>query len=398
MSVGRKMKVQEIAVIGAGRMGAGIAQLAATHGCRVRLIDVDADVLAHAAESINKRLDRSIEKGRMNRAQRDAVLGSISTSETISDLDSIDLAIETVVEDLSIKRKVLAQLESAVPDSAVLATNTSSLSITRIAESLSDPSRLIGMHFFNPAPAMPLVEIVAGEASDRSHVDAAFSVARSWGKTAVLAKDTPGFIVNRIARGFYLEALRLLAEGVGGVDEIDQVVRRHGRFRMGPFELMDFIGLDVSLAVGTSIWERFHKPTRLEPHEIQKQLVASGHLGRKSRRGFYSYKYDTPLPAYQVDRRSFQLSPLLSDVMLAFSIKAGAVEAGSTEQYMLCRILGAVINEAALAYEEAIASADDIDIAMVKGANYPTGPLVWADEIGHRTVRGMLKALNNSVA
>lgn len=390
--------VKSIAVVGAGTMGAGIAQLAATHGGHVRLIDVDPEVLQHASEAINKRLDRSIEKGRITRAQRDTILGDISTSETINDLGEVELAIEAVVEDLSVKCQVMAQLEAAVPDSAVLATNTSSLSVTRIAESLKDASRLVGMHFFNPAPAMPLVEIVAGRASGKSQLDAACEAARKWGKTPVVAKDTPGFIVNRVARGFYLEALRLLGEGVGGVDEIDQVMRTHGRFRMGPFELMDMIGLDVNLAATTSIWERMNRPARFKPHEIQRRLVEQGHLGRKTRRGFYSYEYDTPLPACQVERRSFQLSPLMADVMLVSSVRAGAVDAGSTEQFMLCRILGAIINEAGLAYEEGIASSDDIDIAMTKGVNYPAGPLALADEIGHRTVRGLLKALNGSVA
>ncbi|MFQ5591984.1 MAG: 3-hydroxyacyl-CoA dehydrogenase NAD-binding domain-containing protein [Phycisphaerae bacterium] len=392
------MAVTSVAVVGAGTMGSGIAQLAATHGCRVRLIDVDSNALNRATRDISQLLHRSAEKPESTAARRGATLGSVSTAESVSDVGDVGLAIEAVVEDLDVKCRVLADLEAAIPVSAILATNTSTLSIGQLAQSLRAPSRLIGMHFFNPATTIPVIEVISGEAEDRTWSDAAMRVARSWGKTPVLTKDTPGFIVNRVARGFYLEALRLLAEGVGGVDEVDQVMRMHGRFQKGPFELMDLVGVDVSLAVTTSIWERMNRSTRLEPHDIQKRLVKHGYLGCKTSRGFYSYLYEAPVPACIVERRSFQISPLMADVMSAFCLKAGAVDAGSTEQYMLCRILGAIINEAALTYDEGVASADDIDLAMVKGATHPRGPLEWADEIGHRTVRGMLKALNASVA
>lgn len=378
-------------------MGAGIAQLAATHGCVVHLIDVNGDVLAHSIASITKRLDRSVEKRRIDQGERGAILERIKPDDAIRGLADVELAIEAVVEDIAVKRKVFGALEETVPPSAVLATNTSSLSITEIAEGVKSRARVIGMHFFNPAPIMPLVEIIAGQASDESCIDAAFQTARAWGKTAVLVKDTPGFIVNRVARGFYLESLRMLGEGVAGVDEIDVVLRTHGGFRMGPFELMDLVGLDVNFAVSTSVWQQLGKPTRLEPHGIQASLVERGHLGRKSGRGFYDYGHDAPIAAQGVDRRSFELSPLLSDAMLVFATRAGAIEAGATEQYILCRVLGAIINEAALAYAEQVASPADIDIAMVKGTNYPKGPLAWADDIGHRTVRGLLKGLNSAV-
>lgn len=389
--------MKNIAVVGAGTMGAGIAQLAAQHGCAVHLIDVNRDVLKQALAGIGQRLDRLVEKDRIDVAERDAIHKRIHASDVIEGLGDVELAIEAVIEDLAIKHTVFADLEAATSDATVLATNTSSLSISRIAEGAKVPGRIVGMHFFNPAPIMPLVEVIAGEASEEAALDAAVEVAKSWGKVPVRVKDTPGFIVNRVARGFYLEALRLLEEGVAGIDEIDHIIRKHGGFRMGPFELMDLVGLDVNYAVSRSVWEQMGKPARLTPHDIQRKLVEQGHLGRKTGRGFYSYAMENPLPAYPVDRQSFRLSPLLNDVMLAFCTKAGAIEATGTEQYILCRILGAVINEAGMAYSDGIASSGDIDVAMTKGTNYPKGPLAWADEIGHRTVRGTLKALNGTV-
>jgi 3-hydroxybutyryl-CoA dehydrogenase len=254
------------------------------------------------------------------------------------------------------------------------------------------------MHFFNPAPIMSLVEIIVGGRSAAAAVEAGFTAATSWGKTAVRAKDTPGFIVNRVARGYYLEALRLLGEGVAGIDEIDNVMRVHGGFKMGPFELMDLVGLDVNLAVSTSIWQQMGRHPRFTPHEIQQKCVEQGSLGRKTGQGFYAYKTGVPrVSAYPVDRRSFQLSPLLSGAVRAFAERAGARNAGSTEQYVFARILSAILNEAALALDEGVASREDIDIAMQKGTNYPKGPLAWTDEIGPRTVRGLLKAVNDGV-
>ncbi len=389
--------IQTIAVVGGGTMGAGIAQLAAKHGCTVHLIDIDQGMLDRAVDGITKRLDRSVEKGKTSQADRDVQLARIVTSTEITGLDNVQLAIEAVVENIDIKHKVFQSLQDATPDSAVLATNTSSLSVSSIAEAVSDPSRVIGMHFFNPAPVMPLVEVIAGQQSAEASVDLAFQAATAWGKVPVRAKDTPGFIVNRVARGYYLEALRLLGEGVAGVDEIDLVMRTHGAFRMGPFELMDLVGLDVNFAVSTSVWEQMDRHARFTPHDIQKSLVEQNHLGRKTGRGFYLYDGDTPIPAYPVERKSFQLSPLFSDAMLAFCVKAGATEATSTEQYVFSRILAAILNEAGSAYSASVASSDDIDTAMTKGTNYPRGPLAWADDIGHRTVRGVLNGLNASV-
>jgi len=378
-------------------MGAGIAQLAATHGWSASLIDSNAAALERGLAGIAKELQRQVDKGRLAPDQREAALGRIRPSDAIRDLHEAEIAIEAVIENLTVKQEVFSALEDALPAGAILATNTSSLSVTRIADSVSDPSRVIGMHFFNPAVVMPLVEIIAGRQSDAAYLDQAAAIACSWGKTVVHARDTPGFIVNRVARGYYLEALRALGEGIGGVDEIDAVMRTHGGFKMGPFELMDLVGLDVNLAVSTSVWEQMGKPARLAPHPIQQNLVSEGKLGRKTGRGFYRYEDARAVAAYPVDRRSFHLSPLLSETMRSFSQRAGAHDAGSTEQYVFSRILGAIINEAGLALGDGIASAQDIDLAMVAGTNYPKGPLAWAESIGYRTVRGLLSAINEAV-
>ncbi len=392
-----KSDVRNIAVVGAGTMGAGIAQLAAQFGCTVSLIDVNRQVLNKGLADIKKRFDRSVEKGRLSARQGDEAFARIKPAEKIEKLSDVQLAIEAVVENLAVKRKVFEALDQATDKSATLATNTSSLPVSQIAESVADPARVVGMHFFNPAPIMPLVEVIAGQQSDTAHVDAAFDVATAWGKTAVRVKDTPGFIVNRVARGYYLEALRLLGEGAADISEIDGIMRTLCKFRMGPFELMDLVGLDVNLAVSTSVHQQMDNHARFTPHDIQRNLVEQGRLGRKTKQGFYRYDDGAVLPAYRTPRQNIDLSPLLSDTIRAFSYAAGAVDAGATEQFVIARILGAIINEAGLAFADRIASSDDIDTAMMKGTNYPNGPLSWSDEIGHRTVSGLLRALNESV-
>ncbi len=393
--------IQSIAVIGAGTMGAGIAQLAAMNGCAVHLLDVQTELVQRGIENIKRNLNRGVEKGKLSEADRNAALDLVIPVDTKAKgclPTDVELVIEAVVEVLEIKQDVFKKLDAATRPKTVLATNTSSLSVSRIAEAVRDPSRVVGMHFFNPAPLMPLVEVIAGRTSAQWAIDAAVQAAKSWDKIAVVAKDTPGFIVNRVARGYYLEALRLLDEGVAGVDEIDNIMRVHGGFKMGPFELMDLVGLDVNLAVSTSVWEQMNKHPRFTPHDIQKKLVADGHLGRKTNRGFYSYADGHSLPAFSVDRRSFQLSPLLRDAVRTFAERAGAAQAGITEQYVVARLLGAILNEAAIAFGENVATREDIDTAMVKGTNYPKGPMAWIDEIGPRTIRGVLKGLNTSAA
>ncbi len=284
------MTRQTIGIVGAGTMGAGIAETALSHGFAVVLYDVSEEILTRARERIRDGLARQVRHGRLTAEDAEKALARLRLTTDLDELGLAGLIIEAAPEDLTLKRDLFARLDRAAPPAAILASNTSSLSITALAEGAQRPQRIVGMHFFNPAPIMPLVEIIPGAATADDVVAAAAAAARALGKTPVEARDTPGFIVNRIARPFYLEALRLLADGVASVDTIDRIVRAAGGFRMGPFELLDLIGLDVNLAVTRSVYEASGQEPRFRPHPIQEQMVRAGRLGRKSGRGFYVYE------------------------------------------------------------------------------------------------------------
>lgn len=278
-----------VAVIGAGTMGAGIAQVAATHGHPVLLFDADAAAIERGLDGIAKILTRSVDKGRLEAGERDAILGRIAPAKALADLAPAALVVEAIVERLDVKQSVFGELEGIVAADVILASNTSSLSITAIGATLDKPGRLVGMHFFNPAPLMRLVEVVVGLATDAGVRDTIVETAAAWGKSPVVAKSTPGFIANRIARPFYSESLRLLEEQAAEVATLDAVLRDCGGFRMGPFQLMDLIGTDVNLSVTRSVWEAFHYDPRYAPSLLQEELVASGRNGRKSGHGWYEY-------------------------------------------------------------------------------------------------------------
>lgn len=408
-----------VLVIGAGTMGAGIAQVAAMRGWDVVLQDAAPGAAERGAAGIRAQLDRLVEKGKMTDEARATALGRLRTAATLEDAAEgivglqdrrtggrsetcataetcSALAIEAVVERLEVKREIFQRLEALLPGSTVLATNTSSLSVSAIAEGLRDPSRVIGMHFFNPAPLMPLVEVIAGRASASEAVSIGTETARAWGKTAVRAKDTPGFIVNRVARGYYLEALRLLGEEISTVEKIDRVMKELGGFRMGPFELMDLVGLDVNLAVSTSVWEQMNRHARFTPHDIQRNLVAEGRLGRKTSRGFYAYDGPAPTPAVLGRKGDLMMSAEMQRAVHAFADAAGVEDRHDACRLIFARVLCAVLNEAALALEEGVASEADIDTAMKLGTNYPHGPLEWARRIGTSVVGRALRALNTA--
>jgi 3-hydroxybutyryl-CoA dehydrogenase len=287
-----------VAVVGAGTMGAGIAQVALVAGHEVRVYDAAPDAAPRAVRGILGRLDRLVEKGRMTAADRDAAGARLSAVTSLADLAGAELAVEAVVEDLAVKQDLFTALEDLLAPDALLATNTSSLSVTAIGAALERPGRLVGMHFFNPAPLMKLVEVVSGLATDAAAIDRVVALATAWGKTPVRCASTPGFIVNRVARPFYGEALRALEEHIASPATIDAVMRESGGFRMGPFELMDLIGLDVNLAVSTSVWQATGYDARYAPTWTQQEYVAAGWLGRKAGRGFYAYGDDaTTRPA-----------------------------------------------------------------------------------------------------
>ena len=280
----------KLAVIGAGTMGIGIAQVAAEAGHNVIIYDLDAAAIEKSLTALRQRVDGQLERGKRSADSARALLARFTPTTSLHDLADVGLVVEAIVENIQVKQTLFADLEAICADSTIFASNTSSLSITAIAASLRRPERFAGMHFFNPAPVLPLVEIVSGLATDQGVADTLYATAKAWGKSPVYTKSTPGFIVNRVARPFYAEGLRLLEEGAAEAASIDAIMRESGGFRMGPFELMDLIGHDVNYAVTESVFNAFYQDPRFKPSLIQQELLKAGFLGRKSGRGFYHYQ------------------------------------------------------------------------------------------------------------
>jgi len=353
----------DIAVVGAGTMGAGIAESAALAGLSVVVMDVREEALDLGRVTIEKDLDRRVKKGRLSDEERRASMDRISTTTALEACADAPVVIEAVVEDMAVKSKVFGALEGVVASEAVLATNTSSLSVAGIAAATEHPERVLGMHFFNPVPAMRLVEIVAGPSTHSSAVSRVEGIAERLGKTSIRVSDTPGFVVNRVARPFYLEALRLVEAG-GEPGRIDAAIRGAG-FRMGPLQLADLIGNDVNLAVSESLFERYYYHPRFRPSHLQRSMVEGGLLGRKSGRGFYDYRAEET-------RGDHEIEP---------------------SEDLALRVISCIVNEAFLALSEGVATAEDIDRAMKLGANYPKGPFEWGEEIGARSIVETLDSL-----
>jgi len=364
-------KALVVGVVGAGAMGSGIAQVAAAAGHRVVLGDTNPSAVGKAIAAIAKSLARDVEKGRMEQSAADAALARISDAgdfwATYDAFATCGLVIEAVLEDLAVKRALFSALENVVADDCILATNTSSLSVAAIGGGCKNAGRVIGIHFFNPAPVMPLVEIVPAITTSPSVTAAATALVSGWKKTTVVASDTPGFIVNRIARPFYSESLRQLEEHIADAATIDWAMREIGGFRMGPFELMDFIGNDINYAVTTSVFEAFYQDSRYRPALTQRRLVEAGLLGRKSGRGYYDYRDGAEKPE---PTRDLSLGQAIVD-----------------------RTLAMLVNSAVDAVHMRVASAADVETSMTKGVNYPKGLLAWGDEIGLPTVLQRLEAL-----
>ncbi|MFN7964693.1 MAG: 3-hydroxyacyl-CoA dehydrogenase NAD-binding domain-containing protein [Acidobacteriota bacterium] len=358
-----------IGMVGAGTMGAGIAQLAATAGHPVALVDLSRDALDRASSSMQETFKRLVEKGRMDNARAESILARIQFADSMGVMKGAGLAIEAIVERLDSKSVVLRALEDTLDENAVIATNTSSLSIAALGATLSHPERFLGLHFFNPAPVMQLVEVIPGVATEGRAVGAARALMETWGKSPVLAKDTPGFIVNRVARPYYSEALRIYDEGMADIATIDWAMREIGRFRMGPFELMDFIGHDVNYVVTRTVWEAMYYDPRFKPSLTQLRLLEAGRLGRKSGQGFYDYRPGAVAPLPHEDRLQ--------------------------GERIFERILSMIVNEAADAVLYGVSTVDGIDAAMTLGVNYPRGPLAWADDLGVKRIVAVLDGLMN---
>lgn len=386
-----------VGILGAGTMGSGIAQVAALAGWDVELMDVNEESVRKSHESSRRTFDKLVEKGKLTPAARDAALLRLKTATSADCLKDADLIIEAIVEDLDTKIETLRPIVAVARPGAIFASNTSSLSINKIGAGIGREDRCVGMHFFNPVPLMPLVEVISGKRTSPSVADRVAEIAQTWGKTVVRAADTPGFIVNRVARGYYLEALRMLDEGVAGVDEIDQTMRGLGAFRMGPFELMDLIGIDVNFSVSNSVWQQLGQPARLRPHPIQRDLFEKKLFGRKSKQGFYSYQTEHPVPAVLVKRQSFQLPEKTYQGVRMFFDEVTDRGGSITEQYIFSRIVVTIMNEAALLVDEGGATPEDVDTAMKLGTNYPFGPLELAQKVGRRTCAFLLRALDEGL-
>ena len=359
--------MKKIGIIGAGAMGSGIAQVAASAGHPVVLFDTNADALSLSKSKLANVTDRLVEKGRLTSEEAQEIQNRISYADHMEALSESGIIIEAIIENLDVKKGVFSSIESMVSKDCILASNTSSLSIASIASACERSERVLGIHFFNPAPLMPLVEIIPAIQTADEITDEARNIIDSWKKITVLAKDTPGFIVNRVARPFYGEAIRILEEGIADVATIDWAMKEIGGFRMGPFELTDYIGHDVNYVVTETVFKAFFFDPRYKPSFTQKRLVEAGRLGRKSGQGFYDYSKGAVNPKPNTD------------------------EALGTE--IVNRITAMLINEAIDALFLNIASAKDIDLAMTKGVNYPKGLLAWADEKGLDVVLTQLEEL-----
>jgi len=365
-----KMNNKTIGIIGSGTMGSGIAQLVAVSECNVILFDANQDAAEYAKEKVLKILEGLVKKNKISEKDAEAALARIRIADSLMEFNGCDLVIEAIVEDLAIKKDLFKNLEAICKPSCVLATNTSSISITSIASACKKPGRVIGIHFFNPAPVMPLVEIIPGLATESGIVNEALQTIKSWGKTTVLAKDTPGFIVNRVARPFYGEAIRIYEEGIADFATIDWAVKELGGFKMGPFELMDFIGNDVNYKVTETVWQQFFNDARYKPSLTQKRLFEAGFWGKKTGRGYYDYTEGAKQPE--------------------------PIKDPDLGKQILPRILAMLINEAYEALYYKIATREDLETAITKGVNYPKGLIQWGEEIGLATVLTVLDELQST--
>lgn len=356
-----------VVVAGAGAMGTGIAQVALLSNCKVVVYDSFDSALQKSEQKLFNDLQKLSEKGKINSEAFEQCRKNISFSNSVNSFAGAHLFIEAIIEDLQTKQNLFADAERMVDDKCILATNTSSLSVISIGANCKKQDRVVGLHFFNPAAVMPLVEIVPSLNTSNAIVEKCKLIIDSFKKIAVIAKDTPGFIVNRIARPYYGEAIRIYEEGMADFATIDWAMKEKGGFKMGPFELMDFIGNDINYKVTELVFEQMFFDARYKPSQTQKRLYEGKLFGRKTGKGYFNYADNTPMP-----------EPVKND---------------NTAQTICNRILAMLINEAADACLLKIATKEDIDLAMTKGVNYPKGLLKWCDEVGAENILATLTGL-----
>lgn len=359
--------MNKIGIIGSGTMGIGIAQVAATSGCEVFLYDQNSAQTEKSLASLKKVLARLVEKQKITEEKSEDIFNKIKPCSELSDFKDCSLVIEAIIENKEIKTKVFQQLEEIVSDECIISSNTSSISITSLSSELKNPKRFIGIHFFNPAPLMPLVEIIPGLLTEKKLAVEIVELMKSWGKIPVIAKDVPGFIVNRIARPFYGEALRIVEENIATPEQVDEAMRTLGNFKMGPFELMDLIGIDVNFSVTKTVYTDYFYDPKYKPSLLQQRMSEAKLHGRKTGKGFYDYGENAQKPAPEKNEELYE------------------------EIFM--RILSMLINEAVEAKRLGIADDEAIELAMQKGVNYPKGLLQWGFEIGYSKISETLQNL-----
>ena len=359
--------MRNVGIIGAGTMGIGIAQVAATNGCKVWVYDANAKQVVTATVGLEKTLTKLVDKQKISSEKMVEILSNISIATELKDFKDCELVIEAIIENKEIKTKVFTELENHVSENCVIASNTSSISITSLGAELQKPERFIGIHFFNPAPLMPLVEIIPSLLTEKSLAEKMYSLMKDWGKVPVIAKDIPGFIVNRIARPYYGEGLRLVEENIATVEQVDDAMKTIGNFKMGPFELMDLIGVDVNFSVTTTVYKEYFYDSKYKPSLLQQRMSEAKLHGRKTGKGFYDYADDAKKP-----------EPVKDDALY---------------QQIFLRIISMLINEAVEAKRLGIANDEDLELAMQKGVNYPKGLLAWGKEIGYTKISETLQNL-----
>ncbi|WP_375180791.1 3-hydroxyacyl-CoA dehydrogenase NAD-binding domain-containing protein [Chryseobacterium sp.] len=356
-----------VGIIGAGTMGIGIAQVAATNGCKVWIYDANAKQVETATVGLEKTLTKLVDKQKISAEKMTEILANISIATELKDFKDCELIIEAIIENKEIKTKVFTELEKYVSESCVIGSNTSSISITSLGAELQKPERFIGIHFFNPAPLMPLVEVIPSLLTEKSLAGKIYSLMKDWGKTPVIAKDIPGFIVNRIARPFYGEGLRIVEENIATVEQVDDAMKTLGNFKMGPFELMDLIGVDVNFSVTKTVYNEYFYDPKYKPSLLQQRMSEAKLHGRKTGKGFYDYSEG--------------------------AVEAEPVKDDALYQQIFMRIISMLINEAVEAKRLGVANDEDLELAMQKGVNYPNGLLAWGKEIGYAKISETLQDL-----